>query len=266
MYDLGDVVGLAVNVYDATGALANATSVALTITLPDGTTTSPSVTNSATGVYTATYTPAVAGRFSVRWVATGTNASTYNDAFTVVSGAGLISLDEAKAFLNITSTTNDEELREFVRAATAAAEEYAQRVFVRTTVTETHDGGGTLIVLRQPRATSITSVSDNGSTLSTGDYRLKFHGGAVERLANGFPLAFTAGANTVSVTYVADCTGRDLTVAIHAIKQMVKHLWKTQRGAKQPQTGDEWESGAGYSYPRRVVELLDPLSNSIGFA
>ena len=40
----------------------------------------------------------------------------------------------------------------------------------------------------------------------------------------------------------------------------------TQRGAKRPNTGDEWESGLGYTYPRRVMELLDPLSNSVGFA
>ena len=126
MFDLGDVVPLAVNVKDTAGALANATAVVLTITLPDGTTATPSVTNSSTGVYSATYTPAVAGRFGVRWVATGTNASTYVDAFTVAAGAGLISLDEVKAFLNITSTTNDEELREFVAAATVAAEGMAR--------------------------------------------------------------------------------------------------------------------------------------------
>ncbi len=266
MYDLGDVVGLAVNVTDAAGALANATAVVLTITLPDGSTATPSVTNSATGVYVATYTPAAVGRYGVRWVATGTNASTFNDAFTVATGAGLISLDEAKAFLNITSTTNDEELREFIRAATVAAEKYAQRKLVREAFTETHDGGGTLVVLRHPRATSVTSVSVGGSALSASDYRLKFHGGAVERHNGTTAVPFSRGIDNVSVVYVAGVTGDDLTLAIHAVKQMLKHLWATQRGAKRPNTGDEWESGAGYSFPRRVMELLDPLANSTGFA
>jgi hypothetical protein len=266
MFDLGDVVPLAVNVKDTAGALANATAVALTITLPDGTTATPSVTNSSTGVYSATYTPAVSGRFGVRWVATGTNASTYVDAFTVAAGAGLISLDEVKAFLNITSTTNDEELREFVAASTVAAEKYAQRKFVRESFTETHDGGGRLVVLRHPRATSLTAISEGGTSLSAGEYRLKFHGGAVERVSGNAPSYFTRGVDNISVTYVAGVTGDDLTLASHAVRQMVKHLWATQRGAKRPNTGDEWESGLGYTYPRRVMELLDPLSNSVGFA
>ncbi len=266
MYDLGDDVPLAVNIRDTAGALANATAVTLTITLPDGTTTSPSVTNTSTGVYTATYSPAVAGRFEVRWAATGANKSSFTDAFTVASGAGLISLDEAKAFLNITSTTNDEELREFVKAATVCAEKYSQRAMVRTSVTETHDGGGTLIVLRRLRALSVTSITEGGTALGAGDYRLKFHGAAVERVSGIAPSYFTRGVDNISVTYVAGVTGDDLTLASHAVKQMVKHLWATQRGAKRPNTGDEWESGLGYTYPRRVMELLDPLSNSVGFA
>lgn len=257
MYDLGDAVALS-------WPLGSAGTVALTVTLPDATTVTPSVTGSST--YTASYTPTLVGRHHVRWVSTGATVASMTDAFTVVNGAGLISLDEAKAFLNITSTTNDEELREFVRAATVAAEKYAQRKMVRESITETHDGGGTLIVLRRPRATSVTSVSVGGSALSASEYRLKFHGGAVERISGISAVPFSRGLDNVSVVYVAGVTGDDLTLAVHAVKQMLKHLWATQRGAKRPNTGDEWESGAGYSFPRRVMELLDPLANSTGFA
>ena len=59
MYDLGDVVSLSVNVVDSAGAAANATAVVCTVTLPDGTTATPDVTNSATGTYTIAYTPTV---------------------------------------------------------------------------------------------------------------------------------------------------------------------------------------------------------------
>jgi len=266
VHDLGDVVALSVNVYDSASALANATTVVLTITLPDGTTATPAVTNSSTGVYTATYTPATAGRYSVAWVATGTNASSFNDAFTVAAGPGLISLTEAKQFLNVTATTNDEELRDFVRVATVCAEKYSQRKLARESFTESHDGGRSLIMLRRPRATSVTSVTDNGTALGSTLWRLKSHGGAVERISGLSPVNFTAGINTVSIVYVAGVTDDDLTLAVHAVRQMVKHLWATQRGAKRPNTGDEWESGMGYTFPRRVVELLDPLTNSVGFA
>ena len=48
-YDLGDVATLAVQIKDSTGTLANAGALAATITLPDGTTTTPTVSNPSTG-------------------------------------------------------------------------------------------------------------------------------------------------------------------------------------------------------------------------
>jgi hypothetical protein len=42
--------------------------------LPDGTTATPSVTITGTGVYRVDYTPTVAGLHTLRWLATGTNA------------------------------------------------------------------------------------------------------------------------------------------------------------------------------------------------
>lgn len=73
MYDLGDVVPLTVTVKDATGTLVDAGSVTCVITLPDGTTATPSVSHPSTGVYTATYTPPVAGRFRAKFIGTSGN-------------------------------------------------------------------------------------------------------------------------------------------------------------------------------------------------
>ena len=83
VYDLGDPAALSVSIRDTAGTLADATSVVCTITLPDATTTTPSVTHSSTGVYSVSYTPTLAGRYKIRWVATGTNASAYSDIFDV---------------------------------------------------------------------------------------------------------------------------------------------------------------------------------------
>jgi hypothetical protein len=47
-YDIGDSVSLAWDVKDSAGVLANATTVTLTVTLPDGTTATPAVTNPPT--------------------------------------------------------------------------------------------------------------------------------------------------------------------------------------------------------------------------
>ncbi len=108
-YDLGDVVALAVEVRDTAGDLADATAITLTITLPDGTTATPVTANPSTGRYTASYTPTVAGRFSVRWVASGTNASAYTDAFTVLDPAelGLVGLDDVKRHVALAQDSRD---------------------------------------------------------------------------------------------------------------------------------------------------------------
>lgn len=97
MYDLGDTIPLAVEIRDADGLLADATTVTCTVTLPDHTSASVAVAHPATGRYAAPYTPSVAGRFIVRWVATGNNACAFTDTFTVVSAVPLLSAERVAA-------------------------------------------------------------------------------------------------------------------------------------------------------------------------
>lgn len=259
--DLGDVVTLGVTVHDSAGVLADGGTVTVTVTLPDGSTATPTITHVSTGTYSASYTPATAGRYGVRWVATGANASAYADSFTVSAPALLISLAEAKAFLNITATTNDDELRGMIEAATAAAEEWTGRVLANTTITETFDGGVAKLFLRQPAALSITTVVDNGTTLAASAYRLTKGGESVERVSGSQPYYWTYRVDGISVTYWAGVSGRRLSIANHAVKQMLLHLWQTQRGPRRAQYNaeDSWNSSMGYSYPSRVVQLLQPL-------
>ena len=107
-YDLGDVVTLTATVRDANGALADAGAITCTIALPDGTTTSPTPTHPSTGTYTATYTPAAAGRFAVKWLATGANAGAFADDFTVVAGVPLLTRSHLEAHLQRTIAAADQ--------------------------------------------------------------------------------------------------------------------------------------------------------------
>ena len=86
-YDLGDVVALSATVRDEDGDLVDAGSIVCTVTLPDGTSATPTVTRASLGTYTATYTPAAVGRYLVRWVTTGAGAAAFADDFTVISAA-----------------------------------------------------------------------------------------------------------------------------------------------------------------------------------
>ena len=77
VYDLGDVVALGVTITNAAGNPENATAVVATVTAPDGTTSTPTISNSAAGLYDISFSPTMSGRHTIRWVATGANASAY---------------------------------------------------------------------------------------------------------------------------------------------------------------------------------------------
>lgn len=255
-YDLGDVVPLAVSVKDSAGAAANATAVSVTVTLPDGTTATPTVSNPATGSYTASYTPTQAGRHGVRWLATGTNACAYTDGFAVADTADIpvVSLAEVKAHLNITTTSNDDELRGVIAAAQDAAENYTGRVFGRRTFTETHDGGRRTIALRRHPLVAVATVTQDGVTLSSGEWIVDVTGGVLHRADYGYWSG--QDPQNIVVTYTAGYAIQSAAER-QGVLEMVRHLWETQRGslATFPRGDDYAPTVPGYSIPHRVSEL-----------
>lgn len=272
VYDLGDVVDLGITITDTSGTPANATTVVATITAPDGTTSTPSISNPSAGLYDVSYTPAQFGRHTIRWVATGSNASAYADDFTVRDFAhlGIVSLDEVKSHLNITSTTNDEEIRRFIDAATDLCEQYVGCVLGRQTfANEAYDGNTDQIRLRNPRAMSVTSVVENGRTLASTDYTLDPTGQRLMRLTTGalsspsYFGAWAPGVNNVVVSYVSGFINPP-PAAKQGVLETVRHLWQTQRGTvnaiSRSQSGDDYYPASTYSLPRRAMELLDPVS------
>jgi uncharacterized phiE125 gp8 family phage protein len=266
VYDLGDVVPLSVNVRDAAGDLADATAVTLVVTLPDGTTSgSLTPTNSATGVYTYNYTPSQVGRHGVRWVATGTNAGAFTDVFTVLDPAELpvVGLAEAKRYLNVTATTDDEEIRRMLGVATDLCERYTGRALRRKTVTESHpsDGYASTLVLRQVPALSVTSVSENATAVTASGYTLRGDLGLLVRGPATAPSTWAFG--TVTVVYVAGYADPPA-VATEAVLVVLRHLWDTQTQSIRPAFGgsdgvDTYSPGAAYALPRRAEQLLAPL-------
>ena len=271
-YDLGDIVPLGITIKDAAGALANATAVVCTVTLPDGTSATPTVVNSSTGLYDADYTPTRAGRHLVRWVATGTNASAFTDEFTVrdLTHLPVVSYSDALAHLNIPAAyASEEELRRFIDVAQDLAENYVGCVLGRQTFTnEVYQGSNDHIRLRNPRALSITSVYENGVLLTSSDYQLDPTGQRLYRttsiaLGYGAVGVWAPGIDAVKVSYVA---GFEVTppAAQQGVLEILRHLWQTQRGAAnvitRSQSGDDFYPASTYSLPRRAMELLDPLS------
>lgn len=253
-YDLGDVVTLTTLVRDQSGALADATAVTATVAAPDGTSASPVVTKPSTGTYTLTYVPSQVGVHEVTWTATGDNAASFADVFTVSTFAPdvPVSLAEAKNYLNITSSNSDEEIRRFLLVAVAAVERQLRgRVLRPREFTEVVAGRGRVAVLPHLPVSAVESVTEDGKTVDTAGYRLRSATGVLERLPVGrrwedpVEVTYTAGSNRVPADLVQACL------------EMLRHLWTTQRGALPMDAGVP-RPGSGYSIPNRVMELIEP--------
>ncbi|WP_455360020.1 hypothetical protein [Streptomyces sp. SYSU K21746] len=271
MFDLGAVVPLGTTVKDSTGALANAGSMALTITLPDSTTTVVSpLAPVTTGNYAYDYTTVQAGRHTTRWVATGVNAGAYSDAFDVreATSPALMSLADAKKHLNQTGTQHDDEIRDWINTCTEAVEFFVGPVIVRT-VTEVHDVRlAEALALRQVPALSLTTVAairTGGTSYAAAGLDLDGPSGIVRRLDGGrlcgpLRVTYTAGRRIVPPSVSS------------AARIILQHLWRTQQGPGRPQrgTGDfevsEPVPGLGYAIPNRAMQLLSPQQLPPGIA
>jgi hypothetical protein len=127
-FALGAVVPLEFRVLDADGDLAAPGGAVLTITLPDGTTSAPSLTSTETGIYTCDYTAPAAGRYTARFVSSGVNAGAIEDVFDVMAPTlAQVGLDAVRAYLGEAEARHDDE----TLARILAAEQSAQRARCR---------------------------------------------------------------------------------------------------------------------------------------
>lgn len=252
-FDLGDTVRLAAECRDAGGTLADADTATLTVTLPDGTTATPTVADPAeAGLYVHDFIPTQDGRHSVRWVFTGP-ATAYADVFDVRPAAPplIMSLADAKAHLNLKTTRDDVELRAWVEAVTELVQNLTG-VSVRHTRTETHHlplRCVTALALHRSPVLEVTAV--NGEDIDSGSYEID--------PAAGILYGCFAGPTTVS--YVAGRTVVPAAVTAGA-KIILQHLWQSVRtGSRSPTRGQDdvaMVAGFGYAIPNRALQLLEP--------
>jgi hypothetical protein len=182
----------------------------------------------------------------------------------------LLTLEDAKAQLNITTTTNDGELEAYIDALTAVIEGYTGPVENRE-VTETADGQGRYLVLLQPPVQSITSITPimtGGAALDVTGLYVDRASGVVRRKDGGH---FSGGPWTV--VYEAGRGSIPPTINV-AARMLLQHLWRTQlasaRGGVLGGSSDYSVSdpipGFGYAVPNRVLQLLEPYKQPPGVA
>jgi hypothetical protein len=200
------------------------------------------------------------------------------DAVSEVDG-GLCTLAEVKLQLNKLSADDDDELQSYIDAVTAPVEDYCGAVLQQTVTNEQHNSvaGSSLLVLRNERVASVTSVTEyvgtTGYTLTqittpaqAAAYTYILDGTVLHRMGGGGASVFTG---PVYVTYVAGFTSVPAAINL-AARIIVQHLWRTQNGgADLPALSDEETIGLpGFSFaiPTRAKELLDRYRRTGGFA
>lgn len=260
-FDLSATARLTAECRDPGGTLTTAGGVTVTVTLPDGTTASPTASESGTGQYRVDYPTSQAGRHVIRWQFTSP-ADAYTDSFDVreATPPGILSLADAKQYLRLTSTTEDDELRSWIESITAGIEGTCGPVIVRT-VTERVDfrRASTIALRANPviELVSVASLLSGDSGYDTGELDVDPGTGVVRRLDGGMlvgPLVFTTRVGRLVVP-------ASLTAAARII---LRHLWQTRQGPQRPQlgTGDfdvnEPAQGFGYAIPNRALQLMEP--------
>lgn len=169
-------------------------------------------------------------------------------------------LTEAKTHLNIEDETKyDVELQKIIDAAEATIATYVGPL-TSTPVTQRIQGGGPVLQLHTTPVISLTSVTPYGGTdLTVGDLWTDLETGLVT-----YPTStrFTSGWHTVVYNAGRTSVPEDIVLAI---KELVRHIWQTQRGSGQRRPGSTPPDqvagtvpGAAYTLPIRVTQLLAP--------
>jgi hypothetical protein len=285
-YWAGSVVPLTFNVTDTSGTPQNTTPVTLTVTLPDGSTATPAVTNppAVTGTYTASYTTTQAGHHTVLWTAGGTYPGSYTDAFDTLPTAegAILSMADAKAMLKIasTDTSQDDLVREFNEAATKVVEWFCGPV-IQQTVTEELTAGGLTVALSKPPVIELVAwtsvpaeITDSTRTVpspASPMFPVMVWGVAyplTDLHVNG-KLAIvrhTSGLPFYYGSYLWQYTAGRAVIPqniLNGTRAIVRHLYEMERGGANPPTAfgaDQMttQTPYGFAVPNRALEMLEP--------
>ena len=270
MISAGGIYPVAFDVLDSAGTLAHAATATLTITLPDGTTATPAMTDTAVpGQYRLSYQTTMPGRHTAHAVTTGPVTS-FDDEFDVAATPwpAIVSLTDAKNQINVplTDHTHDDLLRDYIAGVTGALEDYKHEVIVRRVVTDELDlcgppfGGRRSFRVWSAPVISLTSVVSWDGSVTWDVTQMRVSAAGVVKVMGGVPVT-----GLVDVTYVA---GYQQVLANYrrGALVMLAHVWETQRGPAAGMgmggvIGPEEHfraPGEFFTVPAKVKEWLGP--------
>jgi hypothetical protein len=253
LVDLGETYSFRLKVTDSAGVVgAPGSAPTVVVTLPDNTTGSATVTPATTGLYDVDLLTTIVGRYT--WTATatggviGTATRKWAGTLDVEDPATLLidttdALNHLRASGTITTGADLEQLRWLCHVATDAVERDLGYVLVRRTITDTFDGEGRaeIQLRRVPPSVSdsgfltVTSVTENGVTLTTNDYVLRRSNWSLRR---GTSLGYYwrgwyPGTENITVVYTAGCTNPP-PIARKVALNGVQRMWQASQQSPHP--------------------------------
>jgi hypothetical protein len=193
---------------------------------------------------------------------------------TAIAG-GIISLEYAAEGVRYASATvgsaanatRDADLTAYVQAATPVIEDIIGPV-IQVTKTVAFNGGSMSIMLNDA-VSSITSVTENGVLLTSGQYFLDTQANILIGGSTTYSRIFTPSMLGVVVTYVAGFAVVPANVQM-ATRELVRFMIQQGKNAQRPGFGDPVEATVatpmGFLVPKRVMEWLAPNRKLGGFA
>jgi len=175
---VGDPAPLTFTLTDAAGNPADpvVTQPVLTVTLPDQTTVTPTVTHAGTGIFTAVYKTVQAGHHLVSWTcADATYPGGDADEFDVwsLTSTNVLSRADAKAILSIApANTAFDDLVDKVNGSVTSWLEWYCGALVPQVVTEELRSGGLVVQLSQPNNATLLAWTQVPSQFSADTSRV----------------------------------------------------------------------------------------------
>lgn len=171
----------------------------------------------------------------------------------------VLTLAEAKAFLDISDAAHDSKVQGAIDAAESLIAEKVGPL-TPTTVTDRITSNGAQIMLRTTPVISLTTVSSVYATQTADVASLFVSPAGVVTWSTGRNVFF---GGPYDVTYQAGYASIPAGLK-YGIQQMVRHLWRSQRGPQG--RSPEGEAAPRYLFPNEVLEAIEPYVQDFGFA
>lgn len=166
----------------------------------------------------------------------------------------LLSLDDAKGFLGVTTAGKDDTIQGFVDAVTRVIEGIIGPVDTATK-TKTVNGGASMIVVGAAMA-SVMSVQVDGADQA---YVADLTNGIIYGGTYNAPVIFTPGVQNVVITYTVGSDDPPAGNVAMAARELLRFWWQIgQQGTRRNAPPDAEMPDPAYAVPHRVIELLKP--------